>query len=108
MKELQLLNPDQLQVSEEKPVESKTILVHRFQPHPGQKCWQFNFKTGKVTEVEYESETIGFAEAAEQRKVNRKIKINPDCIYEIAINKKNAIRKFRKKIANIQANVNYG
>ena len=104
MKELELLNQDKLQVSDEKPVEKKEVLIHTFRPQPGQKCWQYNFKTGKVTEAEYQMQNISYIRAGEKNGVHRKIKMNTDCIYEVAINKENAIRKFRKKISNIVTN----
>lgn len=103
MKEIEKLTPDQLHVSKEKPVEKKLVLVGCLVPQRGQVCWQYNFKTGKVTEAGYEHEVIGYSDQIAGRKINRRLIINDDCLYELAINRKNAIRKFKKKILSIQS-----
>jgi hypothetical protein len=62
-------------------------------PKKGQTIWEINLETEEITEAEYEKTTVAILNADP---VPKKIIQKIGCIYIPAINKKNALKKFRK------------
>lgn len=75
----------------------KKALLAAFVKRPGQKMWQLNWKTGEMIEVQ------GVGHASVNGAIGFRIDTKPDCIYEIALNRSNAERKFKKQILTLLA-----
>lgn len=69
---------------------------------PGMKVWECNLITGDVVEadiIEVVRENY-FVGTTTTKEVNMK----PKCMYEVAINGQNAVRKFEKRIVELSKN----
>lgn len=102
------LTPDKIKTIEQiVPVKEEKIL-QRVKPQPGQKAWELDMNTGEIKEAEYQATDY---EMPEHKKVDlsgifknnlggqrTKLIQKKDCIYELAINRKNAEKKFKKRI----------
>lgn len=63
---------------------------------PGMKVWECDLKSGDVVEAEIIEVTrdnyfVGTT-------TSKEVKMKPKCMYEVAINGENAVRKFEKRI----------
>jgi hypothetical protein len=63
---------------------------------PGMKVWECNISTGTVTEADIIEITRDnyFTGTC----TSKEVKIQPNCMYEVAINGQNAVKKFEKRI----------
>lgn len=101
MKELLNIKPDKV-LEIVKQVEAQKKLIKNFSPKPGVKVWEFNMFTGVITEAKTETAVIemkfnsltGKNEPAVKKNIIRNI----GCLYEEAINIKNAEKKFFKSL----------
>ncbi len=68
--------------------------------HKGQKCFELNTRTGVIELAKYDTQTISYQKLKSIGSVNRKLTLNDECIYVVAINLKNAKKKFQVIINN--------
>lgn len=69
---------------------------------PGMKVWECDLKTGDIVEAEiFEVERDNFFVG---KLKSREVLMKPGCIYEVALNGQNAVKKFEKKIVKHYAN----
>lgn len=102
MKELQQHIKEEIAIV--KPVEQKKQVKHigALLPQPGQKVYELNIATAKITEAEIIVEhRLKRGDIKQHKKVN----VKHGHLYCCAINKTVAEKKFRKQITNIVANV---
>lgn len=87
---------DKIQIEE---MQKKTLkLLARKKLHKGHKLFKFNVKTGVLSVVqddEYFDDEIDINASGEVLNKKKKLKIEDFCLYEGALNFKNAIKKFR-------------
>ena len=85
-------------VNDEKEI--KTKVVGSFVIKPGLKIWEYNAETGelKLAEVEVDqNKTITLDDVKTGKRMSHnKIKQKDDCLYVMALNKKNAKKKILK------------
>jgi len=78
-------------------VHSKTVKRGSKRLHKGQILWEFHRDTRSIEKVKYEETQVDMNINTDQLKVKRhKLIIDDNCVYVIAINKKNATRKLKK------------
>lgn len=102
MKELEKLNhlsAHEINVQDE---ELKRTHISHFDIKPGQKLWEINVVTGKIGLPEYREVNVSF-ETAQKGNVAKKMVLDqkPECVYFVALNKKNAERKYLKALHNV-------
>lgn len=97
MKELQEIKRDKLEVQATAPEPRQIKFIGQLRPQKGQNCYQLHVATGEVTLAEFETTTVGYHETG---KVNKKVIVKDGCIYNVAINKKTAQKKFIKQLIN--------
>lgn len=90
MKELSQHIKENVAVIKEIPAKKQFAHLGTLLPQPGQKVYELNLTTGEFIEAELEK-TVSI-------KGVKKIKAKEDCIYTLAINRKNAERKFIKMV----------
>jgi len=98
MKETKINIKDKQEISAEVKQESSTLSIS-LRPKKGQKLWEYCIATGEMEEVEIETTSIKFENAEKEdyssvRKATRK----EGYLYEVAINKPNALRKIVNRI----------
>ena len=93
MKELQNHQPDNT-TGIVKQVQ-KTKYIDTLSPYPGQKLWELNPATGEIKEVPMKDTSVDFV----SNSVTHQVVTKDGCKYVLAINKKNAQRRFFKDLA---------
>lgn len=95
MKELtQHIKPgNEIQV--QRAIEKKKIFIGDMVPKRGMKCYEFNYKTGEIKPATFNSVEIIVTGGAFNR-ISKKIITKEDCLYCVAINESNALKKFFK------------
>lgn len=93
MKELTNNISDPKESAEVRQIE-KQVIHQRLRPKPGQKVWELDLNTGLIGEAKIEQ-----VSATIKGSVHKKIIMRPGCIYEVAINAKNADKKFLRRLA---------
>lgn len=68
--------------------------------HKGQKCFELNTRTGVIELAQYDKQTISYPASGKVASVHRKLIADSECIYVVAINLKNAKKKFQVIINN--------
>jgi|TARA_R110001583_G_scaffold101263_3_gene247695 hypothetical protein len=91
-KELQNNIKEKQEISLEKDVEKKAELVGRIFPHNNHQVFEINNKTLCIELAKFEYDNYVFNKGV----INKKIVIHKDCSYVSALNKKNALKKFKK------------
>lgn len=81
---------EDIELHAQKQVEKKTVLIGSTFLTPGHRCFEINTKTLKVEEAQYERE-VHF-NAADRRKIITK----EGYAYVTALNKKNALKRFKR------------
>ncbi|MBP7542707.1 MAG: hypothetical protein KA747_03775 [Ignavibacteriaceae bacterium] len=106
MKEIEI--PTDLKKSEivsevEQKKELKTIAsIRRI---PGLFLWKLDLNSGIVSKVEIEKEMVSYSEAAKGIiTTKQKVQFEQNTIYTQALNQKNAIKKFKKRVDNLRNN----
>lgn len=100
MKELEIKTGDKIEIVDQKQQKSQLKLLKSIKPHQGHKCWELNTETGEVKEAEFKEENVDFISAENKKIALRKKIITKDgYIYLPALNKKNAIKKFKKLLS---------
>lgn len=67
-------------------------------PHKGQFIFKYDMKERKVSVIQdsdHKKQSVGLNE-----KVNKKLILDKNCLYVVALNKKNAAKKFQKLLRN--------
>lgn len=94
MKELdQHIKEDADKPKIESEVKKKQVFLGSRLVQPGQKWWQFQISNGELKEAEYENTTSSL-----KGKIVRKLVVKSGFLYCVAINKKNAEKKFIKQL----------
>lgn len=104
MKETQAHQPDTMLVTQVTG-EKKTQLNYlgSVKMHKGHTCFELNLKTGEVKKADYKQETLDFQDAKRGFSSSRKkLVVNQYCIYETALNIKNAERKFKQRLSKMK------
>lgn len=91
MKELEQKIIDKPEIENVKPVETGKRLVKSLDKHRGQTTYQLDLTTSVITEAEYKEEF-----ATLNGKIRKQVIMKENCLYCVAINFKNADRKFHK------------
>lgn len=68
--------------------------VDSLAPYPGQKLWELNPITGAIMEIPLSSSEVEYT----TQQITHRVRMNPECSYVLAINKKTAEKKFFKAI----------
>lgn len=81
--------------------EEVKALVYMFSiiPKKGQKCYKMDLASGEVSQLDstdYKEDIIYIGNLKETPKIKTKVIIKENHIYITAINKKNAVKKFKK------------
>jgi hypothetical protein len=96
--EEELRKRDDAEVTQQKKQEEKDNFSHRILPHRGHSLFEINLKKGTVELAKYEGALEIDFNGGKERNVNRKVIImDQDCVYISALNKKNAVKHFKKK-----------
>lgn len=92
---------DQIEEVKQTKVEHQHKFLKRERYYNGHKCFEYNTKTKELKEALFEEEVVKFTDAMQGNvSTSKKVVINVDSLYVTALNRKNAIKKF-KKIHNI-------
>lgn len=96
MKELEKLNTLSAIEINSSDEEIKQTHIDQFNIKPGQKLWEINLVTMEIKLPEYKEVSVSFEQAAKNGHISKKMVLlqKPDCVYFVAINKKNAERKY--------------
>lgn len=87
----QLIAPDKITVADQKEAKKETRHLGKIRFQKGQKFWELNVKTGWIQEIVFDNATINLKGA-----VSKRFMVKEDCIYTVALNLKNANKKFIK------------
>lgn len=86
---------DDIEVVAKKQQEKQYKLIGRMRPQPGQKVFEINCTTGECKEAKFVTSAVNFVSAANgDNSPRKKIITNENCMYIVALNKKNALKKF--------------
>lgn len=78
----------------QKPVKKTKKFLGTIHPHKGQFLWKLNLETMQITKVEYDQVNVKM-----NGEVHKKLEVEDGHLYALAINGKNAKRKFIKRLA---------
>lgn len=95
--EEELRKRDNVEVTQKKKQQEKDNFSHRILPHKGHSLYEINLKKGTVELDKYEGALEIDFNGGKERNVNSKVIMSPDCVYISALNKKNAVKHFKKK-----------
>lgn len=102
MKELNNIEADKLAFKQEAQIKETVVLKKSILNHKGLTLFEINTDTFEVCEAEYESvgaqlnpDFIGGV------RVNKVVRRKQNCAYVLALNKKNAMRKFNQRLLAI-------
>lgn len=93
MKELKNIQPDKTKPATEQQI-LKQAHAGTLNPFPGQKLYELNKTTGTITEVQYQTSSVHF----NTQEIIHTAITKPGCIYVLAINRRNAEKKFFKHL----------
>jgi hypothetical protein len=95
MKELEKYNKISTEIKATIPIKKKTKLLGSLYPQKGHKCFEINNLTLEINEAKFESVTINITSISQENYVNKKLLVKENCTYITALNKKNAMKKFK-------------
>jgi hypothetical protein len=78
------------------PIKSELNLIGTLKPNKGHICFEINTTTNEITEAEFFYDVVSMFSSSYERK--KKIRIKEDCIYILALNKKNALKKYLQQL----------
>lgn len=96
MKELEPKRIDKTEIENIVPIIKEKKFVASLKARPGQKTYQLDLTTMVITEAEYTNDFVTVTEFGGRR--TRQIRIMDNCIYCVALNFKNADRRFHKML----------
>lgn len=76
------------------PIKKELKLIGTLKPQKGHKCFEINTITNEISEAEFYEDYVSMFSSSYERK--KKLKVKENCIYITALNKKNAMKKFKK------------
>jgi hypothetical protein len=97
MKETNQISPDQIEISAPKPIQKQKVLLGKLRPQPGQKVFEVDMVTAIVKESVYERVNAKLLPDG-TTKVEKKINVKDGHLYCVALNKRNAEKRFLKMI----------
>ena len=93
-----LAEKDQVEITTQKEIEKKHVLLTTIRPHKGHTLFEINVMTGEVKPAEFETENANYEDAVKGNySAKKSITANPGCMYISALNKGNAISKLKKE-----------
>lgn len=93
MKELENIQQDKLGVQQEAPVLTQLVKFGSLKRQPGQKVFEMNVQTFMVCEI-----APDYSVSFESQQMKGRIDMKPGHLYCVALNAKNAVRKFGKML----------
>jgi len=96
MKELekQYINQNKIEVNVKKQQEIEHVLEGTIKPKNGHFIWEINVADGSIQKASYKSDTVSFTN--KMKRESERLIVKPDCVYIPALNKENALKKYRK------------
>ena len=91
MKELELKNETKIEISVKQKKQVERELIGKILPHEGHTIYQINDETLEIEKAKFSNVTYQFG--GENRK---EIIVKKGCTYISALNKKNALKKFKQ------------
>lgn len=100
MKEFEDLKKDRVVSVVDQQQEKKIVMFKSLDMKPGMQVWKLDLHVGKIELAEYEKDDAIFTEENGKSliPVSRKLIVKEQTYYCVAINKKNAKRKFAKML----------
>lgn len=95
MKELENYNKINSEIRAVKPIKKTNVLLSSLYPQRGHKCFEINLDTHEINEVEYIETTVEVTSISGENYKRKKILVKDNCTYITALNKKNALKKFK-------------
>lgn len=95
---------DQVTIVEERQIKKENQLMGSMRLQPGQTCWQLNLETFEVTTAIYKNSEMYYEKnerGVTVPVIKKSIQMKEKHMYEVAINKKNAQKKFEKRLAAV-------
>jgi uncharacterized protein YnzC (UPF0291/DUF896 family) len=82
--------------------ERKQTYIGSLKPHKGHKLYEIDIVLNTINEATFEKTEVVFnTKGSTPSSSNKKVVIKENCFYISALNKKNAIKKFGKKLENL-------
>lgn len=107
MKDTELKGKDEVKVHAEKQQEKQLKHVGTMIPHGGHTLWELDIKTHRVTKAEFQEQYVDFVAASKGEIAHKKkVVVKDGCDYELALNLKNAVKRFRRIGYAINIHVN--
>ena len=99
MKELEIINKDEVKIVKEVKQEKKIVKLGTIFPHSGHKCFEYNIITNELTLARFSEQAIDYT-AAQKGEIakKRKVMTRENCTYITALNYKNATKHFEKQL----------
>jgi hypothetical protein len=97
MKEIEnpLDHKEEIEVVAQKQQEKQFKLIGQMRPQNGQKVFEVNCTSGECNEAQFQTVAVNFITAAKgDNSAKKKIIAKENCMYIVALNKKNALKKF--------------
>jgi hypothetical protein len=95
MKELEQHSKVSTEAKQVAPIRKQSELLGKMRFHRGHKCYEINTVTDEVAEHVFKGDDIRY-NLILGKVVTRKIDMKKDCIYITALNKENAMKKYKK------------
>ena len=76
------------------PVKKELKLIGTLIPKRGHKCFEINTITNEISEAEFYEDYVSMFSSSYERKM--KLKVKENCVYITALNKQNALKKYKK------------
>lgn len=96
-------NIDKTELRAVAPIKKEKKFLGSMKLQKGQKCYEMNLKTGVISEAVYREECILIDKNTSIAKYKKKLFLQENCLYTVAINLSNAQRKFFKMINALNA-----
>lgn len=98
MKELQQHLREEVPVEVTKQITKQQKFLGTVKPHKGQTVWQLNLDTKQITPATFSEINYVITVPQSKKGVHKKLVIQEGCIYNVALNKENAKRKFLNRL----------
>lgn len=94
--EVRNLNPEQ--------IAKESTMVFKMRPIKGHRIFEFNVLANTIKEAEFSKPSVANFVKAQKGEIsgNKRIDIQPGCLYMPALNAKNAIKQFKKRFPNMK------
>lgn len=86
------------------PIKSEMKLLGTLKPQKGHKCFEINTITQDINEAKFYEDIVSMFSSSYERK--KKLRIKENCIYITALNKTNALKKYREQLKQINDKTN--